>query len=139
MHATTFGPRAMVPCACCCCYCLLLQVVSNSTKPDLRDIHSIPAGKVDAAAAAAIQVPDTYPHFTPFVENKRQVRQQVKWSPSKHTAPVGTHQEVGWGGPQTSNVMRRSLEFRACTHPSRHLTLPYCCCNCCCVLLHIVR
>lgn len=54
---------------------LLLQVASNSTKPDLRDIHSIPAGKVDAAAAAAIQVPDTYPHFTPFVENKRQVRQ----------------------------------------------------------------
>ncbi len=43
-------------------------------KPDLRDIHSIPAGKVDAAVLDQIPVPDAYPHFTPFVENKKQVR-----------------------------------------------------------------
>lgn len=42
-------------------------------KPDLRDIHSIPAGKVDAVLDQ-IPVPDAYPHFTPFVENKKQVR-----------------------------------------------------------------
>jgi hypothetical protein len=42
-------------------------------KPDLRDIHSIPAGKMDAVMDQ-VKVPDSYPHFTPFVENKRQVR-----------------------------------------------------------------
>lgn len=46
---------------------------STSMKPDLRDIHSIPAGKVDAAVLDQIPVPDAYPHFTPFVENKKQV------------------------------------------------------------------
>lgn len=52
---------------------LLLQVsASNSMKPDLRDIHSIPAGKVDAVLDQVV-VPDNYPHFTPFVENKSQV------------------------------------------------------------------
>jgi hypothetical protein len=43
-------------------------------RPDLRNIHSIPAGKVDAAVLDKIKVPDAYPHFTPFVENKSQVR-----------------------------------------------------------------
>lgn len=45
-------------------------------RPDLRNIHSIPPGKVDAAVLDKITVPDAYPHFTPFVENKTQVRMQ---------------------------------------------------------------
>lgn len=57
-----------------CVLCVSLQVgAGNSIKPDLRNIHSIPAGKVDATLVDQIPVPDAYPHFTPFVENKRQV------------------------------------------------------------------
>lgn len=43
------------------------------------NLHSIQIGKVQAAMAEVYTIPDTYPHFTPFVENKRQVRgrQQV--------------------------------------------------------------
>ena len=55
--------------------CCVQVSASPSMKPDLRDIHSIPAGKVDAVVDQ-IAVPDAYPHFTPFVENKRQVRQR---------------------------------------------------------------
>jgi hypothetical protein len=56
--------------------CCVQVSASPSMKPDLRDIHSIPAGKVDAVLDQ-VQVPDSYPHFTPFVENKRQVRWEL--------------------------------------------------------------
>jgi hypothetical protein len=56
-------------------------------RPDLRNIHSIPAGKVDAAVLDKITVPDAYPHFTPFVENKSQVR---VWQGCTHAALLWT-------------------------------------------------
>jgi hypothetical protein len=53
--------------------------VCEQTQDGIRSLdalHSIPVHKLRAQAAAteALTVPESYPHFTPFVENKKQVR-----------------------------------------------------------------
>ncbi|KAF6258777.1 acetyl-CoA synthetase [Scenedesmus sp. NREL 46B-D3] len=48
----------------------------------LDSLHSLPVHKLraQAAAAEALTVPESYPHFTPFVENKKQYDEMYKRS-----------------------------------------------------------
>jgi hypothetical protein len=59
--------------------CLAAITFGEQTQDGTRSLdalHSIPVHKLRAQAAAteALTVPESYPHFTPFVENKKQVR-----------------------------------------------------------------
>jgi hypothetical protein len=55
---------------------ILIGIKQTQEGRSLDALHSIPVHKLRAQAAAteALSVPETYPHFTPFVENKKQVR-----------------------------------------------------------------
>lgn len=59
-----------------------LGVPSNGNDSPLDNIHSIPVHKLRAQAAATevYTVPETYPHFTPFVENKKQYEEMYNRS-----------------------------------------------------------